>query len=83
MSKVERKKVRRVKRGVPNRIVSFHAPEKLVEMMDMVVEMGLAQNRSELIRKAIEQYTVNMLTFYTTVKKSGSSTSGRGEVGYR
>ena len=41
--------------GGRTQIVSFHMPKELLQMVDELVEMGVFNNRSELIRTAIHK----------------------------
>jgi Arc/MetJ-type ribon-helix-helix transcriptional regulator len=54
-------------------IVSFHAPRSLLEAVDELVEMGLFNNRSEVIRTAI----------FNLLRELGKEKRVKLEVGYR
>jgi Arc/MetJ-type ribon-helix-helix transcriptional regulator len=54
-------------------IVSFKAPKSLLEAVDELVEMGLFNSRSEVIRTAI----------FNLLREVGRERRARLEVGYR
>jgi antitoxin ParD1/3/4 len=57
------------KEGPYMTLISMHVPKPVVDALDELVRLGIAPNRSEAIRQAINEYLAKYLCYYVRLKE--------------